>query len=173
MIAVGYETSSSNYNPDGFCRACCLEKILCHFNCFEHQDDLTKIKSTLQTIKCLLNNSLNYFIYIPLISLCSPIVCYLYVKELKNTTTSINIFTNKLIKIDNKIILHHLSFYQLYKIKEHWTHCVLEIADNDECIYFDPLVKILIKQHELEESYKPPTAQQLLNYTGIKIAVWR
>ena len=163
----------SSYNPDGHCRACCIEKIFKLLNVPLRCGDLTKIKNTKQTIDLFAVSGIKYYLHIPLISIASPRVLVMYIKNFRNATLKASKFYNKISTPDTKVLLYHLTAFQLYGIKEEWSHCVLELHADSKIYYYDPLLSQLVKERKLNYQYKNPTNAQLLRYLGIKVLAWR
>ncbi len=166
------DSENLRFSSDGNCRACCLDQIIIFFDKQPlPKKVIQKVTNSLQTATFFRHLNMQYTIYIPWISMFSPLVWWLYLIHRNNVTFSLKAFNEKINSQSKKCILHHLTFYQLYGISERWTHCVVEFFAQSSRSYYDGYLNILEKEYPNMYSYKPPSHGELVDYLGIKILI--
>ncbi len=161
------------FNPSSFCRASCLDEISYFFTKnIPEEEKVLKVSNTLKTLDFLKESKLCFFIHLPHISLISPFALHLWLLYKKHITFSLQEFIIKINSAEKKCILYNLTSYQLYLIKEDWTHCVCEFFDDSKRFYYDIYLEKLEVDYPSIKNYSPPSHEELMNYLSIKILIW-
>jgi hypothetical protein len=167
------ESSNITFDPDGECGLYCISMIECFLrNKTTYTQNFSRLRYLRDFIQVLDKEKYGFMVFIPLISILSPYIFYLKIKYGKKITISRQHFLKMTCNLEKYCILYHLSSYQLYGIKDNWSHWVCELFDKGKRIYKDDLRNTLISDGDITASQQERTHNELLTAIGPKIFIW-
>ena len=166
--------SKRRFSSECCCRLDCIDQIFYFIKgvIAEKNSVESSNKNTSQTLAFLKENNFSFSVYIPLFSLLSPFIFKVVIIYRKHCLFSKEKFRKIECGVKKRAFLYHLTAYQLYRIREEWTHCVCEFFEINKILYYDPYLNILKREYSSLRRYKIPTHDDLLNFSSIKIVIW-